>query len=372
MRVLVLPRDLNPYQHQLYGEMQRLGVQITYIGGLTRSGTLNLLLLLPEIAVQRLAGARLIHLHWLFTFRLPGRRFRIMRRMAYIWFLVWLRTCRILGMRLVWTAHNVLPHEPILADDISARRALVRASDLVVAHSQSTLAELDALDIVPHRSAVIPHGSSTLSLSAPLRLPGAGGGIRKFLFFGHVRNYKGVDDLLTAFLAIPGDVAAHLTVAGQCDDPMLRSSLCTLARSAGTRIELRLERVPDDELPQLLAAADVVVLPFRRVTTSGSAMLALSYGRPLIVPDLAMLVDLPDLAVVRYGGHVQELTAAITRLARADGEVLASMSAAARAYASKMTWPEVAERTWAELSIVLNGLPQSDGRGQSVTTQGII
>ena len=61
----------------------------------------------------------------------------------------------------------------------------------------------------------------------------------------------------------------------------------------------------------MLAAADVVVLPFRRVTTSGSAMLALSHGRPLIVPDLPGLADLPDEAVLRYDGGVPELIAAI-------------------------------------------------------------
>ena len=45
------------------------------------------------------------------VFAFPGRaRFPVMRQVAYIWFLVWLRVCRMLGMHLVWTAHNVLPH----------------------------------------------------------------------------------------------------------------------------------------------------------------------------------------------------------------------------------------------------------------------
>ena len=138
MRVLVIPRDPSPYQRLLYGEMQRLGVQVTYIGQLTPSHTLNLLLLPLEVVARRIAGARLIHLHWVFAFGLPGaRRFPILQRVAYVWFLVWLRICRMLGMHLVWTAHNVLPHAPVFADDVSARRALVEASDLVLAHSPS-------------------------------------------------------------------------------------------------------------------------------------------------------------------------------------------------------------------------------------------
>ena len=53
MRILVLPRDQNPYQALLYGEMRRLGVQVSYIGQLTPSRTLNLLLLPVEVAADR-------------------------------------------------------------------------------------------------------------------------------------------------------------------------------------------------------------------------------------------------------------------------------------------------------------------------------
>ena len=70
-------------------------------------------------------------------------------------------------------------------------------------------------------------------------------------------------------------------------------------------------------MPALLAAADVVVLPFRRVSTSGSALLALCHGRPLIVPDLPGLADLPGQAVLRYDGSRPGLAAALTRLADA-------------------------------------------------------
>jgi glycosyltransferase involved in cell wall biosynthesis len=366
MRVLVLPRDPNPYQSLLYGEMQRLGVKVTYIGELTPSRTLNLLLLPLEVGARRIAGARLIQLHWVFAFALPGaRRFPVLRRVAQAWFLAWLRTCRMLGVHLVWTAHNVLPHEPVFADDVSARRALVEASDLVFAHSQSALAGLVAIGAVPRRSAVIQHGPfAPARPSAPPTPPGAGGGPRRFLFFGRVQGYKGVDDLLAAFVAMPGDVPAHLTIAGQCDDPALRSRLGELARKAGARVVLRLERVPEEKVDQLLAAADVVVLPYQRVTTSGSAMLALSHGRPLIVPDIAGLADLPDEAVLRYDGKVPALTAALTGLARADGGTLAAMSAAARRYAARTTWQEIAKRAAAEMISVLGGVRPADPCGQ--------
>jgi len=362
MRLLVFPRDPNPYQTLLYTEMQRLGVRVTYIGELIPSNTLSLLLLPLEVAARRIAGARVVHLHWVFAFALPGaQRLPVMRWVAQIWFLVWLRTCRTLGMRVVWTAHNVLPHQQVFANDVSARRALVGASDLVLAHSQSTLAELSALGAVPHRSAVIQEGPiAPVVPAASLRLPGTSGGPRRFLFFGRVQEYKGVDNLLTAFAAMPDGVRAHLTVAGQCDDQRLRSLLHALARPSGDRVALRLEWVPVEEVTSLVAAADVIVLPFRRVTTSGSAMLGLAHGRPLIVPDLAGLADLPGQAVLRYDGEIRALTAALTRLALVDSKTLAAMSAAALDYASGRTWQESAEKTMAEMISLLEHYASSE------------
>jgi glycosyltransferase involved in cell wall biosynthesis len=357
MRILVFPRDdLNPYQRLLYGEMGRVGARVTYLGRLTPSHTLNLLLLPAELAARRAAGARLVHLHWVFDFSPPGgSRWPLLRRLAQLWFVLWLRTVRLLGMRLVWTAHNVLPHGRVFADDVSARRSLVRASDLVVAHSPAVLAELAALGATARRSLVIPHGPfGPTAPGAPLRVPGHGDQVRQLLFFGKVEEYKGVEDLLAAVATMPAGVPAQLTIAGQCDDPALRSRLHALTRAAGERVVLRLERVPEDEVAGLLAASDVVVLPFRRITTSGSAMLALAHGRPLIVPDLAALAELPPRAVIRYDGSVPSLAAALSQAACADRPVLAAMSAAATAYAFGISWPEISVRTMAEMALLLD------------------
>ena len=360
MKILVLPRETaNPYQALLYGEMRRRGARVSYLGALTPSHTLNLLLLPLELAGQRLTGARLVHLHWTYAFSLPGaERFPVLRRVTQAWFTVWLSALRVLGMHLVWTVHNVLPHGAVSPDDIRACRQLAGACDLALAHSQSALAELAALGAVPRRTAIVPHGPLAPSLPAEsLRTPGTGNSPRRLLFFGKVREYKGVDDLLTAFAVIPADVGAHLTVAGECRDPSLRSALHGLARRSPGRIELRLERVPDEEVASLFSDADAVVLPFREITTSGSAVAALCHGRPLVVPDLAAFDDLPDEAVIRYDGTVQGLADALVRIALADAEALAAMSIAARAYCSTITWDEIAQTTIDEMAQLLTGRP---------------
>ena len=356
MRILVLPRNsANPYQELLYQEFRRRSVIVTYIGSLTPSYTLNQLLLPFELVINRLAGARLVHLHWVYNFSpYRGHRYRLLRGAAETWFALWLWTLRLVGLRLVWTAHNVLPLLPVFADDLRARRHLVSKCDVVIAHSRATVEELAALGMAPRASAVIQHGPfRPVGLSEAPNASSDRGGPRRLLFFGNIQEYKGVDDLLSAFAALPPDLDARLTVAGQCDET-LRPVLAELAGYSPGRVELRLERFPDDELTQLLAEAHVAVFPFRRCTTSGSAMLALSHGRPIVVPDLPGLAELPDEAVFRYDGTVQGLTRALTEAILAEASRLARMSAAADAYGASMSWDEIAGQTLEVMRKVLN------------------
>jgi glycosyltransferase involved in cell wall biosynthesis len=173
-----------------------------------------------------------------------------------------------------------------------------------------------------------------------------------------VQGYKGVDDLLAAFAGLPDDLDAQLTVAGECSDPVLRSALAELALRSPGRVFLRLARIPDDAVTPLFEEADVVVLPFREITTSGSAVLALCHGRPLIVPDRASVADLPDDAVIQYDGTVPGLTAVLADVVRADGAVLAKLSAAALAYRATLSWSEIAATTIDRMSQVIADPPR--------------
>ena len=112
-----------------------------------------------------------------------------------------------------------------------------------------------------------------------------------FAFVGAIRGYKGVGELLEAF-AGSTDLGpdARLLICGKPLPARLGRELEQRA-VADPRIVLRLERMPEEELSQVLRAADVVVLPFRDILTSGSAILALSLGRPVIAPALGCLPE---------------------------------------------------------------------------------
>jgi glycosyltransferase involved in cell wall biosynthesis len=353
MEVLVFPRDPNPYQELLYKEVAALGVEVIYLGRVTPFGSLNLLLLPAELAVRRMRGARIVHLHWVWAFLWPETdRFPVLRHAALAWFKLFLRCVRLLGLRLAWTAHNVLPHSPVFPDDIAARRLLVSQCDVVFCHSSWTLSGLAEIGVVPRRHAVIRHAPLQRPASSPAPVspaprPSRANGTREILFFGKVFDYKGVEDLLQALARQP-EPRVHLTIAGQCSDAGLRSRIEAIAREAGERVSLLLHHIPDSDIERLMRQADVVVLPFRRITTSGSALLALGYGKPLVIPALPALADLPDDAVFRYDGSVTALASTLQSVASVDDSVLARMSAAALAYCSEATWSQAASTTVAE------------------------
>lgn len=356
MSILVLPRNNdNPYQSLLYGEMQNLGAQVRYAFLLTPSHTINQLLLPFEMVMQRIRGMRVVHIHWADSFDIYGSsRYPFLRRIAQCWFYLWLWTVRATGMRLVWTAHNVLPLDQSFADDLTARRRLVAAAHLVIAHSRATLGELAELGIVPRKSAVIPHGPYEVSRKLEhLRSPGTTQGPRRLLFFGMVEPYKGIDNLLAAFAELPLNLDAQLAIVGECRDPSLRASLTDLASRSPRPITLRFERIAEAEVSDLLQNADVIVLPYRRSSTSGSAVLALAHGRPMIVPDLPGLSELPHDAVIRYDRTVQGLTVALSELVLAEASVLAKMSDAAYAYCASISWQLIAQKTLDEMSQIV-------------------
>lgn len=354
MKIVVAPRgDDNPYQELLYAELRSLGVEVAYLGSLTPSYTLNLLLMPFELVLRRIWGASIVHLHWTYNFgyQLYGTaRFNFVGHLTQLWFYMWLRTLRLLGMRLVWTAHNTLPAGKIFADDVAARQRLVASADLVIAHSKNTLSELARLGMTPRKSVVIPHGPYSMNITSELTAkPDWNGDKRVFLFFGKIEPYKGVDNLLAAFGSLSREDRCELSIVGECGDLKVRRELELMAQKCASPVVLRFERIPESEVTKLLLGADVVVLPYRKITTSGSAVLALSHGRPLIIPDLPGLSELPDEAVVRYDESTQGLAKAIRDLGRIDVSVLDKMSSAGLEYCASVSWDSIARLTYDQM-----------------------
>ncbi|MBR8741340.1 glycosyltransferase family 4 protein [Nocardiopsis sp. MG754419] len=208
---------------------------------------------------------------------------------AYLGILAGLRSVRSSRTRVVVLCHNVLPHER-RAVDISLVRALLRRVDGVLTHAaeQAHLAEglLGLGRPAPVVARMPPHLPDTGEHRAP-----EPGERRHLLFLGIVRPYKGVDLLLRALAAqgTPDDVT--LTVAGEFWGGS--ADLAALARELGVadRVRFREGYVPAEELPDLFAAADAVVLPYRSATASQNVWLAHEHGLPVVATRAGALAD---------------------------------------------------------------------------------
>jgi glycosyltransferase involved in cell wall biosynthesis len=165
-----------------------------------------------------------------------------------------------------------------------------------------------------------------------------------FAFVGAIRGYKNVGELLDAFTRLPQlGPDARLMICGKPLPRKLGRELEERA-AADPRIILRLDRVPEDELSAILRAADVAVLPFRDILTSGSAILAMSHGRAVVASSIGCLPEtLPADASILYDPDAADgLGRALKIAAGAD---LEAMGVRARAYAETLDWGPIGEAT---------------------------
>jgi glycosyltransferase involved in cell wall biosynthesis/O-antigen/teichoic acid export membrane protein len=362
-KVLVYPRDYNPYQHLLYTALERTHpgrFRIRYCLRTPRSGPVAFFLIAP---IARLFGYRTFHLHWLRfdvnSWPIPGRR-----RVSLWSALMAIHLLRLLRYHVIWTVHNVVPHEPTTSDDLRVSVALSESAGRCLVHSTSALQRMAELGMTTDRATVIPHPSYAARyepfddpLEARRRL-GLDPDARLVLFLGHIRRYKGLEELIAAWDA-RSDRDAQLVVAGHEDDNAVGK---LLARAHDDGILLyRPGYVSHENIPLYFAACDAVCLPYRNLTTSGAALLAITFGRPIIAPRLGSLRDLPDELGYFYDpADPAGLSRALACAVEASESDLQSRSAAAAREAAELTWERAAESLGAVYLDVI-GRPDGDG-----------
>ena len=107
------------------------------------------------------------------------------------------------------------------------------------------------------------------------------------LHFGLMRPYKNVPHLIRTFRATPVRGRILLVVGRVFDTVVEREIRAAADGAADVRLDLRW--VPPEEVQVFFAASDLVVLPYRRILNSGAVMLALTFARPVLAPDLGSM-----------------------------------------------------------------------------------
>lgn len=289
--IVAFPRSGNSYSDCFYPPLEALGVNV-YEGEF--SGTWLL---------KHLRNMDYIHIHWPSFFYNKPQRSKCLRGFALFSFLLMLARWR--GARLIWTIHNLYPHERCMIPqlDTLTRRLLIKLGTIFFVHGSS--AEADVLREFPAlagRTVLIDHGHwighypNTVAYSAARSQLGLTNSEFVFLFLGTCNPYKNLEGLIRAFEQLPGNPA--LIISGKFQDAAYEAEIRAAVNRSRGRIILHSGFVPDEDLQIYLRACNVVVTPYNDVLSSGSTILAMSFGRPVIAPAMG---SLKDLVVERCG-----------------------------------------------------------------------
>jgi beta-1,4-mannosyltransferase len=346
LRVLAWPgrgvRARNPYTWLLYSHLVELGVGV-------RDFT-------PARALR--GGYDILHVHWPEKAMMRGGR--AARFAGALAGLAVLEAARLHGARTVWTTHNARPHE---SGDTRLERwywsGVVRRVDGVIHPSAASQAAVESayprLARVPHAVVRLGHfrGSypdrvSRIEARAGFGIPD---GAVVVTFLGFIRPYKNLSHLIGLVRALPQGRQVVLLVGGEPLDARLAAEI-EGAAAGDRRVRLTLRHVPEEDVQRFLRAADLVVLPFTDITNSASALLALSFDRPVLVPRRGAMGELQALAgeewVRTYEG---ELTAPLLD----DALGWASRRTAVSPDLSTLEWRAIAEETLALYEAVRRG-----------------
>jgi len=258
--------------------------------------------------INRLGNNRLSH---------PARATGLLVKLA-----VALALARRTGVPVVYTVHNLTAHHHnnsyyAYLERLANRLIFVWANAVHV-HSHETVQAIARSYGRTRNVFVAPHGnyigwySNTVTRAEArlhLSLPGD---TFVYLSLGQIAPYKGLEELVEAFVAL-GDPAARLIIAGKVAHADYSARMATITQHP--HILYLPDFVPDHKIQIYFNAADIVVLPYQRITTSGSALLAFSFGRPVIAPALGALSEfVPSPVGLLYPPHERgALTSALCR-----------------------------------------------------------
>jgi glycosyltransferase involved in cell wall biosynthesis len=203
--------------------------------------------------------------------------------------------------------HNVSTHEKQTLNDTLISRYLAFCSNALIVHSPDTIDQLKKIGIHHSNISIIPHGNyigyyeNSISKQGAQKKLNLSGKKLTFLYFGQIRSYKGVDTLIDTFEKVRTEHPdTQLIIAGQCNDSVLKDKIISFQKDNPESLYFFSNYIKDNEIQNYFNAADCVVIPFKRSTTSGSVLLALTFAKPIVYPGIGNMKEFPENIGFRY------------------------------------------------------------------------
>jgi D-inositol-3-phosphate glycosyltransferase len=226
------------------------------------------------------------------------------------------------GIRVVLSLHEIFPHKPFLGGraDMKIMRKLYELSDLLIVHSDSLKKELLSLfPLDPVKVRTIRHGyfelpESYSDVNALRRKYCVASDKKVLLFFGNIRENKGLDILLNVMREIKDDF--FLLIAGGISGASERSSRYYMEliseNGVSNSVHWLNRYVSDEECSEVFKLADALILPYKKTfhAQSGVLNLAAGFEKPCVVSDVGGIGEIVrsySLGVVVRPEDVQDL-----------------------------------------------------------------
>lgn len=243
--------------------------------------------------------ADFLHIHWpeVFFFKQSGLRPLVKR----IWFLSAAGYLMARGAKLVYTVHNIAPHEACSPfwRGLIERQILARVSVCHHFFTDSIAMLKERLPFIRGVHTVIPHplyaplpsSHSRADLRAQHDIPA---GATLILSVGQIRRYKRIRELVADFKKLPLQDAV-LMIAGRCNDADYLREI-TEEIGGDARIRLVNRFLSEQEMADLIHMADLLAINNKDLHNSGVAILSLSYERPFVAPNGGAIAYLKEVA----------------------------------------------------------------------------
>ena len=317
MRIIGSPaysnKDRNPYNYLLYSSLEKLGVEV-----------------LEPWSFSDLRTASIWHLHWPENFLYERSIIRAWVR--FFWLVFKISLTKIFKVKIIWTVHNLTPHKSVshfLKKIFYKFFPLICDGFIFLSTASKNQSNIWGVRISSSMRAVIPHGSyksivdPKISRQSSRKSLGIDPNKFIFLFFGQIRAYKNVPKLLMEFNQLLMPDALLCIVGSTLREQSIAPQIQSLS-GKNDQVIFKDEFVQENELQQWVAASDVVVLPYKSVTNSGSALYALSCNRPVIAPKISALFEIQknvgDNCMILYDGefNYEHLVNTRSRISNSD------------------------------------------------------
>jgi len=277
------------------------------------------------LACLKNRNCHVVHLHWLQPIIncLYISRIKTIQYLILLVLIIDLAICKLFGKKIFWTVHNL--YSPVSQEkkfEIYFRKILYTFSSEVFVHSKSSIEEIKVAYNLKNtdKITVSYHGHyidsypNTISREVARKSLNIGNSNKIILFIGNIREYKGVPHLIQEFNKIPLNIDASLIIAGRPISKEYEKKI-TYITNKHSNIYTFFEFIPDNKIQIYMNAADVCVFPYQETLTSGSIILAMSFGKPIIAPRKKIINEiLEDEGVIYYDKHTSLYDALIKTL----------------------------------------------------------